>query len=816
MTKQKNILLVEDESIIALSEKMDLEKVGYKVILTYNGNDAIETIKTNPDIDLILIDIDLGKGINGIKTAEIIQKKWKIPILFLSSNIKTDITEKIENITSYGYVVKKNGITVLDTSIKMALKLFKQKNIEKEEHEKLRKINNQLAATINALPEIMFEIDSEGKIYNYHAPDPELLYTTPEKFLGKTIFEVLPSDVSKIIHESILKAIATGKSAGAVYSLQLPQGLSWFELSVAAIDDTKKTIVLIKDITKRKKTETKLNTFSLLINQTKEGIAITNLDGIITFVNKAWVKMHGYTENDKLVGKNLKIFYSKKQMQESITPFIKQLMEKGSYSNEVRNKQKDGSEFPTFMVSTVLKDEGGKPIAMAAIATDITQRKHLEQGLAQYRDNLEKLVEDKVKDFKAINEKLKVEISEKKKIEEELIDYKNHLENIVEVRTNKIQHVNIELKDEIEKRINIQSEIKKSREKYKHIVDNSPDYIMELTKNAVIVSINIPMAKYLGHNVQSLVGKNASEVFPEQIFQQRFKLMTKALNTNDIIHSETERNGRYFENIYVPSGNRETIQIIIRDKTKRKMAEKEKAKLETQMFQQAKLASLGEVATGIAHEINQPLTYINTVIQRIIEDIEINDLDTSIASERLKKSEQQVSRIKSIIDHLRIFGRTQNVIHNEVDLIVVLEDSLLIMSEKIRLKNIKLIKNIDNNLLKIKGNSNKLEQIFINLFSNAIDALKKKENEKELIISIRNSEDNSNVILQISDNGDGMSEEIRKKIFEPFYTTKKIGKGTGMGLSIIYGIVNEHGGKITCESEVGKGTLFSIEFPTKT
>ena len=816
MTKQKNILLVEDESIIALSEKMDLEKVGYKVILTYNGNDAIETIKTNPDIDLILIDIDLGKGINGIKTAEIIQKKWKIPILFLSSNIKTDITEKIENITSYGYVVKKNGITVLDTSIKMALKLFKQKNIEKDEHEKLRKINNQLAATINALPEIMFEIDSEGKIYNYHAPDPELLYTTPEKFLGKTIFEVLPSDVSKIIHESILKAIATGKSAGAVYSLQLPQGLSWFELSVAAIDDTKKTIVLIKDITKRKKTETKLNTFSLLINQTKEGVAIANLDSIITFVNKAWVKMHGYTENDKLVGKNLKIFYSKKQMQESITPFIKQLMEKGSYSNEVRNKQKDGSEFPTFMVSTVLKDEGGKPIAMAAIATDITQRKHLEQGLAQYRDNLEKLVEDKVKDFKAINEKLKVEISEKKKIEEELIDYKNHLENIVEVRTNKIQHVNIELKDEIEKRINIQAEIKKSREKYKHIVDNSPDYIMELTKNAVIVSINIPMAKYLGHNVQSLVGKNASEVFPEQIFQQRFKLMTKALNTNDIIHSETERNGRYFENIYVPSGNRETIQIIIRDKTKRKMAEKEKAKLETQMFQQAKLASLGEVATGIAHEINQPLTYINTVIQRIIEDIEINDLDTSIASERLKKSEQQVSRIKSIIDHLRIFGRTQNVIHNEVDLIVVLEDSLLIMSEKIRLKNIKLIKNIDNNLLKIKGNSNKLEQIFINLFSNAIDALKKKENEKELIISIRNSEDNSNVILQISDNGDGMSEEIRKKIFEPFYTTKKIGKGTGMGLSIIYGIVNEHGGKITCESEVGKGTLFSIEFPTKT
>ena len=132
---KKTILLVEDEAILAITEKMVLEKYGYKVITADSGEKAIELFNENKDIDLILMDIDLGKGLDGTETAAIILKDQDIPVVFLSSHTEPAVVEKTENITSYGYVVKSSSITVLDASIKMALKLFNAN----------RRVENELA-----------------------------------------------------------------------------------------------------------------------------------------------------------------------------------------------------------------------------------------------------------------------------------------------------------------------------------------------------------------------------------------------------------------------------------------------------------------------------------------------------------------------------------------------------------------------------------------------------------------------------------------------------------------------------------------------
>ncbi len=245
----------------------------------------------------------------------------------------------------------------------------------------------------------------------------------------------------------------------------------------------------------------------------------------------------------------------------------------------------------------------------------------------------------------------------------------------------------------------------------------------------------------------------------------------------------------------------------------RKIKTEEESRLnEIQMLAVSKLATLGEVATGIAHEINQPLAYISGFIQNLEIAFEKNNIDPDKIKKNLKTAYRQVVRITDIIQHLRTFGRKdQEEKQKEItNMVKVLDNTLLIMGERIRLSNIDLKKIIEPDLPAIKGSSNQLEQVFINLFQNSVDAL---SSAKEAEIRIKMYSDKNMLITEFADNGEGIDKEIQKKIFEPFYTTKEVGKGTGLGLSIVYGIIQEHNGSVACESEINKGTTFIIKIP---
>ena len=148
----KKILLVEDEALIAMNEAQMLKKHGYEVVTAYNGKKAVEAANADPDISLILMDIDLGKGaMDGTEAAEIILKDKDIPVVFLSSHTEPEVVEKTEKITSYGYVVKNSGATVLDASIKMAFKLFEAKNEAKKHEEALRESEATIRKKLKAI-----------------------------------------------------------------------------------------------------------------------------------------------------------------------------------------------------------------------------------------------------------------------------------------------------------------------------------------------------------------------------------------------------------------------------------------------------------------------------------------------------------------------------------------------------------------------------------------------------------------------------------------------------------------------------------------
>ena len=254
---------------------------------------------------------------------------------------------------------------------------------------------------------------------------------------------------------------------------------------------------------------------------------------------------------------------------------------------------------------------------------------------------------------------------------------------------------------------------------------------------------------------------------------------------------------------------------VAQDLNDRKQIEEERRSLVVKARTQSRLATLGEVATGVAHEINQPLTFINTVIQFLQQEVELDDIDLPRMRSQLQEARRQVTRIMDIVEHLRTFCREDDTEMTRVSLGTVLDNTLLLLGERARLRNIAVECRAEEDLPAVRGNASQLEQVFINLFQNSVDALSDLRKHGIITVIMGSSQDRKEVWVKFSDNGTGIPPACVSRIFEPFFTTKEVGQGTGLGLSIVYGIIQDHRGTITCESEWKGGTTMTITLPAQ-
>jgi PAS domain S-box-containing protein len=278
--KQKTILLVEDEVLIALDEKMTLEEYGYQVILVDTGEKAVETINIVPDIDLILMDIDLGSGIDGTEAAERILENRDIPIVFLSSHTEREVVEKTEGITSYGYIVKNTGETVMMASVKMAFRLFNSK-----ENVKKQALRNK--AIVHALPDLMFVIDKNGRYKEVHAPDESLLPIPAYKIIGKKIHDIFGKEKAEDFLKVFNVCIKTGKTQVFEYRLDVQDEEHYFKAHITRLDENN-ILSIVHDITERKQRKEKIeNLNSLLMSIRNVNQLIVQEDDILTIMNES-------------------------------------------------------------------------------------------------------------------------------------------------------------------------------------------------------------------------------------------------------------------------------------------------------------------------------------------------------------------------------------------------------------------------------------------------------------------------------------------------------------------------------------------------
>jgi len=234
--------------------------------------------------------------------------------------------------------------------------------------------------------------------------------------------------------------------------------------------------------------------------------------------------------------------------------------------------------------------------------------------------------------------------------------------------------------------------------------------------------------------------------------------------------------------------------------------------LETQLIQQSKMATLGEMATGVAHELNQPLNVIRLAAHNVMSRVRKNSADPEYIHDKLEKIEKQVIRATSIIDHMRIFGRRAEACPSRLAPKAMVDSALGLIGEQLRLAGIDVHVDAPEASQEFLGHQVQVEQVLLNLLGNARDQLQGVKDGKHIFITI--ASDDKKIRILVEDNGGGIPEDVLPRIFEPFFTTKEVGAGTGLGLSISYGIVTDMGGAIEV-ANTERGARFTITLPAR-
>jgi histidine kinase len=361
----------------------------------------------------------------------------------------------------------------------------------------------------------------------------------------------------------------------------------------------------------------------------------------------------------------------------------------------------------------------------------------------------------------------------------------------------------------------LEQELKRSEEKYRTLFNSDPNPIFVVNLETLeIQDANERALKFYGFERNEILGKSFLELAEPQEWDRLRKVPWEREGAVYKVKQHTKDGESIMVNIRYSSLKdigQDTVIVTTSDVT-------ERVKSEEQLIQASKMATLGEMSAGVAHELNQPLSVIKTSASFLTKKIDRKEpVSPDILRELADEMDSQVDRASLIINHLRQFGRKTDIRKANVQLNDCISGTFTVLGRQLELHGIKVELDLDKELPPIKGDRNRLEQVFLNLIMNARDAMDEKQElagkdvEKVLRISSKTADDR--VVVKVSDSGLGMSEGVKEKIFEPFFTTKPVGKGTGLGLSISFGIVRDYDGIIEVQSFEGRGTTFTINFP---
>ena len=377
------------------------------------------------------------------------------------------------------------------------------------------------------------------------------------------------------------------------------------------------------------------------------------------------------------------------------------------------------------------------------------------------------------------------------------------------------------------------------------ILNGIEDFILVLNPHMDIIEVNETFLQKMCYRRSEVIGRKCHEVFRKTNLQCSHDAVVCPLNEvirnkrpSQRVMTRVNKRGeeRYVEVTIYPiwekSGKISKFIEVSRDITDRKkeeekltrrleqmVAERTRQLKETheKLLHQDKMASLGKLSASVVHEINNPIAGILNLIlliKRFYTEENITHKEIDRINHYLTLMETETRRVSRIASNLLSFSRQAKMELTPLDLNRLVEKTLMVNANLLKIHNIKVEKRLDPDIPRIIGSEDQLQQVFMNIISNAAEAMEGVENAV-LTLETRPASDASAVVLVLRDTGAGIPERNLPRLFEPFFTTKKKGKGVGLGLSVAYGIIQEHGGTMHVDSEVGQGTAFTVELPLK-
>ncbi len=359
--------------------------------------------------------------------------------------------------------------------------------------------------------------------------------------------------------------------------------------------------------------------------------------------------------------------------------------------------------------------------------------------------------------------------------------------------------------------------VRQSEERYRILVEDSPAMICRYRPDLTLTFGNQPLARYLECSTEQLPGINLGNWLSSEqreAFLQRLASLTPQapVSSAEISLQLPGREHAWWvwsdRGVFDERGQLIEVQAVGRDNT-------EVRRTQQQLTQSAKMATLGEMATGLAHEINQPLNVMRMAIVNVLKRLSNGDVQIDYLQDKLNRIDAQVQRAARVVDHMRVFGRRSEIEMQLFNPKQAVEGTLSLLSEGMKGKGVQLRVPEIALEVEVRGHVDQLEQVLINLMVNARDALlSKREGNRDFEpwIETTAEADDERVRLYVQDNGGGIPPRLLEKIFEPFFTTKPVGVGTGLGLSVSYGIIENMGGRLSV-SNTEEGARFCIELP---
>jgi len=565
----------------------------------------------------------------------------------------------------------------------------------------------------------------------------------------------------------------------------------YIEINASPLRDSTGRIIagieLVRDISERRRVEEIIRAseerYKNLVELSSDIIYITDRGGNQVFMNDAVYRVLGYVPEEVIGQPWTKLIYpgDREQSSERVLDTIAEGVEVFNFENRMVDKK--GNVLNMLHNIRILRNDAGETTGTQGIARDITALKRTEEELARHREHLIEMVEERTAELRTAVQLLTQEISYRKNAEATLRES--------------------------------EAEFRKLSQEFNTLLNAIPDTLLLLSPERKVMWANKAAVTSFGLDVPDMIGEYCYNLWHDSPISCEECHVMKSFHTGvEESSKRTSLNGRMFDSRAFPikdeTGEVTSVIVIVSDIT-------EKASLQAEAMRASHLASIGELAAGVAHEINNPINGIINYGQILANRMERGSRENDIARRIMKEGD----RIAAIVRSLLSFARERKEEQTNVNLQPVLFEAITLTEAQIRKDGISLEVDMPASLPLIRANSQQIQQVFLNVISNARYALNQRYGgaHQEKVLTIKGEkvmvDGYQHVRIIFYDHGTGIPADFMDKVMNPFFSTKPSGQGTGLGLSISHGIIKNHGGRLMLDSVEGQYTKVIIDLPSE-